>query len=146
MTIKRRTVRLTTGTDGATGTASKTLGLGASYGRVFAFEFKGDDANVDNNNTLAITDADGRIILKATALDAGTDDSTLKKTSQIFSTVGVRGGLVEDEDSVYQGSAGAKTTDNVGAGEGIVARSPLTVAIASGTDGDVQEVSVFVEV
>jgi hypothetical protein len=148
MAIKRRYARLTTGTTGGTGTgtAQARIGLGAPYGTVLGFEFKGDDANVDANNTLALTDADGRLVLKATALDAGTDDSTLKRTSQDFSTVGVRGGLVEDEAEVYQGSAGAKTTDNVGAGGGILAKSPITVDIAAGTDGDVQEVALFVEV
>lgn len=161
MTIKKRYVDLLTGTShvgagAVSGEARGNIGLGAAYGKVMSFEFKGDDADVDTNNTLELTDADGRIIFKATALDAGTDDSTLKNTEQeaiigetvaAASTVGVRFGLSEDEDSVYQGSAGALTTDNVGpAGLGIFAKSPVTATIASGTDGDWHRVSLWVEV
>ena len=149
MTIKKRTGTLTTGTTGGSGTGTATLdvGLGAAYAKIFRFEFKGDDANVDANNTIELVDADGRIVLKATALDAGTDDATLKSTEQSYSTVGVAYDLVNDEARALQGSIGAVTTDNVGAGSGgILARSPVTINIAAGTDGDVQRVHLFVEV
>lgn len=161
MTIKYRYADLLTGTShvgggAVSGEARVNIGLGAVYGKVLGFEFKGDDADVDTNNTLALTDASGRIIFKATALDGGTDDSTLKNTDQesvigtavsAASTVGVRFALTEDEDSVYQGSAGALTTDNVGAaGAGIIAKSPVTATIASGTDGDWHRVGLYVEV
>ena len=149
MTIRRRTGTLTTGGagvgGGSTGTASIEIGLGSAYGEIIGLEFKGDDANVDSNNTLDIVDADGRIILKATALDAGTDDSTLKSTEQVYSTVGVAYSLVYDEARALQGTIGAVTTDNVGGGSGgVIARSPVTISIAAGTDGDVQKVHLFV--
>lgn len=148
MAIKRRVAPLlTTGTTGGTGTgtARTTVSLGAPYGRVIAFEFKGDDANVDDNNTLKLTDATGRILLTAIALDAGTDDSTTKQTNQTYSTVGVYRALVDEEDKVV-GQDGVLTTDNVGAGGPLPAASPITIDIAAGTDGDVQQVVLWVEV
>lgn len=151
MALKRRTGILTTGGSGAgggsTGTASRDIGLGAAYGTVVGVEVKGDDADVDVNNTIAITDANGRLILKATAVDAGADDSTLKSTNQDYSTVGVYYSLVEDEARGLQSTIGAVATDNVGAaGKGVPAKSPVTVALASGTDGDVHQVVLWVEV
>ena len=151
MAIKRRVGVLTTGGSGAgggaTGTASLDISLGAAYGKVFGIEVKGDDANVDVNNTIALTDATGKLILKATALDAGADDSTLKSTNQEFSTVGVYYDLVGDEARALQSTIGAVTTDNVGAGSGgVPAKSPVTVDLAAGTDGDVHQVVLWVEV
>ena len=141
MAIKKRTITLTTG---AGGTASGSLGLGAAYAKLLRAEFKGDDANVDTNNTFALTDADGRIVLTAYAADAGTDDSSAKNTEQSYSTVGLGFNLIYDEAKNLM-SSGAVGTDNVG-GTPIIARSPLTVAIASGTSGDVHRIHVFVEV
>src|SRR5512134_452329 len=100
MAFKKRVAPLlTTGTTGGTGagTAQTEVGLGAAYGLVLGFEFKGDDADVDTNNTLKLTDADGRVILAATALDAGTDDSVTLLTNQTYSTVGVRRMLTVEE-------------------------------------------------
>jgi hypothetical protein len=144
MAIKRRRVTLTTGTDGATTTASGDISLGAAYGRILRVEFKGDDANVDVNNTLALTDAEGRIVLTAIALDAGTDDSSVKATNQDYSTVGVAYALVNDEAKSLL-SSGAVGTDNVGGGP-CVAASPVTVDIAAGTDADVHQITLYVEV
>jgi hypothetical protein len=144
MAIKRRRVTLTTGTDGATGTASGTISLGAAYGRILRVEFKGDDANVDVNNTLELVDAEGRLCLTAVALDGGTDDSTVKTTNQSYSTVGLGYPLVNDEAKSLM-SSGAIQTDNVGGGP-VIAASPVTVNIAAGTDGDVHQVTLYVEV
>lgn len=148
MAIKRRVGTLTTGTTGGTGTgtARLSIGLGAVYGKVLAFEFKGDDADVDTNNTLALTDATGRLILKATAFDAGADDSNEKATNQDYSTVGIYRSLIDDEDNLIQGTAGAASTDNVGGVPGRPAKSPIQVDIAAGTDGDVHQVVLWVEV
>lgn len=159
MAIKYRYADLLTGTShvgggAVSGEARANIGLGAEYGRIVGFEFKGDDADVDTNNTLALTDAKGRIIFTATALDAGTDDSTLKRTSQedvigttvsAVSTVGVSFQIVEEEDRVY-GQDGVLTTDNVGAGGPVFAKSPVTATIAAGTDGDWHRVGLWVEV
>jgi hypothetical protein len=142
--IKRRKVTLTTGVDGATGTAAGLISLGAPYAKVLGFEFKGDDANVDTNNTLKLTDADGRIIFAATALDGGTDDGTVKLTSQDFSTVGLRKMLTVAEADVID-QAGDASADTEGVVAPPIAKSPVTVNIAAGTDGDVHEVSLFVE-
>lgn len=150
MSFKRRVGTLTFPTGG---TGSIEIGLGAAYGRVHAIELKGDDTNVDTNTTYALTDAAGRVILTAIALDAGTDDSSVKDTAQsesigglAASTVGVMRYLSFDEAKSIQ-SSGAVITDNVGgAGSGVFAKSPVTVAMAAGTSGDVIQVALFVEV
>lgn len=142
MTIKRRTVTLTTDSGG---NASAELGLGAAYAKVLKFEFKGDDANVDVNNTLALTDADGRSIVDAIALDGGTDDSSIKATEQSYSTVGV-GRFVTSIEAEVLDRDGDASADTEGLYAPPIARSPLTVALASGTEGDVHRVHVFVEV
>ena len=140
MAIKRRRTTVTM----AGATASVELGLGAPYGRPLRFEVKGDDADVDTNATFAITDAEGRLVLTAIALDAGSDDSTVKATNQDFSTVGLAYALVNDEAKSLM-SSGAVGTDNVGGGP-LIAKSPLTIDIAAGTATDVYELTVFVEV
>jgi len=142
MAIKKRTTTLTTGTDGPTGTASKEVGLGAAYGRILRVEVKGDDANVDVNNTIAITDADGRIVYAAAAIDAGADDSTAKATEQSYSTVGLAFNPAYPAAADLENDATAGTVGSVG----LIARSPVTVAFAAGTDGDVHRVHLFVEV
>ncbi len=141
MTIKRRRTTVTM----SAATASVDLGLGAPYGRVFKVELKGDDANVDNNTTFAFSDAEDRILLAATAFDAGTDDSSVKMTSQDFSTVGVGFYLAPVESDVVDsgGDPSANTEGNV---PGVVAKSPLTIDLAAGTATDVFEITVFVEV
>lgn len=144
MAIKRRRVTLTTGTDGPTGTASGDISLGAAYARLLRLEFKGDDANVDINNTISLTDAEGRLSLTASAQDGGTDDSTVKATNQSYSTVGVAFALVNDEAKSLM-SDGTVGTDNVGGGP-LIAASPVTVDIAAGTDGDVHQITLYVEV
>lgn len=144
MAIKSRSITLTTGTDGPTGTATGELGLGAAFGRILKVEFKGDDANVDSNNTLAITDKDGRVIFAATALDAGTDDSTSKNTEQGFSTVGVGFYLTAAEAEVRD-RGGDASADTEGLVAPPVARGPVTIDIAAGTDGDVQKVILLVD-
>lgn len=147
----QRKTTLITGTDGATTTASKTISLGKKFGYIIGFEFKGDDADVDTNATLEVVDAAGRIIVPATALDAGQDDSTVKATNQDYSTVGVYRSLVENE-GVGTATTGTKMrgeaspTDNVGGTRGVFAQGPVTINIAAGTDGDVHQVVLHVEV
>jgi hypothetical protein len=151
MAIKKRTATLTTGTTHAgagavTGEARLEVGLGAAYGRVLKVEFKGDDADVDANNTLEILDADGREILVATALDAGTDDSATLKTEQDYSTVGVGFFLTAIETDIRNSEDGVAYSATEGLFAAPVARSPVTITIAAGTDGDVQRVHLLVEV
>jgi len=141
MTIRKRTITLTSNGSGA---ASGELGLGCKYGRIFKVEFKGDDADVDTNNTLAITDNAGRAVLAATAFDGGTDDSTAKKTEQSFSTVGVGFYLGPVESDVYD-AGGDASANTEGQAIGVLAESPVTIAIASGTEGDVHRIHLFVE-
>lgn len=141
MAIKKRRTTLTM----AAATGSVTLGLGASYARLLRLEVKGDDANVDDDMTVSITDADGRLVLTAVDIgDAGRDDSTTKRTNQTFSTVGEAYAIVHNE-ALNLGSEGAVQTDNVGGGPAI-ARSPVTFAVANGTSTDVIEFTLFVEV
>jgi hypothetical protein len=151
MTIKRRRVELTTGTTHAgagavAGEARRELGLGAAFGKIVKVEFKGDAADVDANNTLEILDAEGREILVATALDGGTDDSTALKTSQDFSTVGVGFFLTAIETDIRNGEDGVAYTATEGLFAPPVAKSPVTITIAAGTDTDVHEVTLLVEV
>jgi hypothetical protein len=127
----------------AAATASKELGLGAPYARPLRIEVKGDDANVDDNTTFALTDDEGRAVLTAVAIDAGDADAG-NTTGNGFSTVGAGYALVNDEARSLL-SSGAVGTDNVGGGP-IIAKSPLTIDVAAGTSGDVFEVTVFVEV
>lgn len=160
MTIKFRYADLLTGTShvgagAVSGEARALIGLGSEFGKVVAFEFKGDDTDVDSNATLELKDARGRLLLTAVALDAGTDDGTVKNTAQnqvigttvsAVSTFGVGFDLVSEEDKVM-GSDGVLTTDNVGAGgTGRFAKSPVTATIAAGTDGDWHRVGLWVEV
>lgn len=140
MTIKRRRTTVTM----AAATGSVELGLGAPYARVLRFEVKGDDGDVDNNTTFAIADAEGRAILTAIALDAGTDDSTPLTTNTDYSTVGLGYNLIFDEAKNLM-SSGAIGTDNVG-GAPPIAKSPVTISLAAGTSGDVFEITLFVEV
>jgi hypothetical protein len=159
MALKFRYADLLTGTShvgggAVSGEARANIGLGAVFGKVLAFEFKGDDANVDTDNTLELKDADGRTLLTAIALDAGgttTDQYTQQETAigttvAAVSTVGVRKDLVYLEADAV-GADGVATTDNVGAGSGgVYAKSPVTVTIVAGTDGDWQRVGLWVEV
>lgn len=150
MAIKKRTITLTTGTSHAgggavSGEARGELGLGAKWGKILKVEVKGDDANVDTNNTFAITDNAGRIIFPATALDFGTDDGTVKSTEQGYSTVGLSIFPTATESQVYdQGGDAAANTE--GPGPSLVAETPLLITLAAGTDGDVHRIHVFVEV
>jgi hypothetical protein len=151
MTIKKRTGTLVTGTTHAgagavTGEARLEVGLGAAYAKVFKVEFKGDDSGVDANNTLTLTDADGREVLVATALDGGTDDSTALKTEQDYSTVGVGFYLTALETDIRDADAGAAYSATEGLFAPMLARSPVTITIESGTDGDEHRVHLFVEV
>jgi hypothetical protein len=148
MAIKKRTATLVTGTTGApsTGEADIELGLGAAYARVFKVEVKGDDANVDSNAQFAITDADGREILVATAIDGGTDDSTALKTEQSYSTVGVGFYLTAIETDIKNGEDGVSYSETEGLFAAPLARSPVTINITAGTDGDEHRVHLFVEV
>lgn len=147
MAIKKRTIStITIGTDGATTTGSKTVSLGAAYGSVRKIEVKGDDGNVEATATILVTDADGRIVFSDSGLDFGTDDSTAKQTEQSYSTVGlgIYPGPVETEVIDRLGDPSADTEGVTGGG--VFAASPLTVALSSGTDGDVYRVHVWVEV
>lgn len=146
MAIKKRTIEsIIIGTDGATTTGSKTVGLGAAYAKVLKLEVKGDDANVEATATILVTDADGRIIFSDSGLDFGTDDSTSKQTEQGYSTVGLGIYPVPVETEVID-RLGDPSADTEGVSPALIARSPLTVALSSGTDGDAYRVHVFVEV
>lgn len=127
---------------GATG--SFNMHLGAQYVRVHKVEIKGDDADVDSNTEFTITDADGRLVMASKAVDAGTDDSSVLATSQDYSTVG-KGYYLCPNEADKIGVDAAAITDNQGSGSGVLARSPVTVAIAAGTSGDAFEVSLLVE-
>lgn len=140
MAVKRRAKQYTM----AAATGSTEIGLGTPYARILRLEIKGDDGNVDDTTTLELIDGEGRLILTAFDIgDAGRDDSTTKRTSQTFSTVGEAYALVNDE-ALSLLSSGAVGTDNVGGGP-VVAKSPVTVNFAAGTSGDVFEVALYVD-
>lgn len=143
MTVRKRTIEsITIGTDGATTTGSKSVGLGTAYAEVLKLEVKGDDANVEATATILVTDADGRIVFSDSGLDFGTDDSTSKNTEQSYSTVGLGIYPIAVElDHINR----VGTSDADMGGSQVIARSPLTVALSSGTDGDAYRVHVFVE-
>lgn len=123
-------------------------------GEILKVEFKGDDANVNVNTTLTLTDIDGRLILSAPVLSGATDDSTLLVTEQeavigatvtAVSTVGRGVYLAPDPGVVYD-----KGGDVSGAGEGkyggVVAHGPILATILLGTDGDYHRVTLWVRV
>lgn len=141
MTIKRRRTTITM----AAATGSVDVGLGSPYARILKFEVKGDDADVDLNTTFAIVDAEGREILAAVALDAGTDDSVSLHTSQDFSTVGIGNYLTAPEVDVID-AAGDYSADTEGLVVPPIAKSPVTWNLAAGTATDVFELTLFVEV
>lgn len=145
MAIKRRRVTATTGTDGATTTFSKDISLGASYALIYKIEIKGDDTNVDSSAGYTVTDAEGRLLLTLAAFDAGPDDSSTKATNQVYSTVGRALWLAPLETDVVDagGDFSANTEGNAGP---VVAASPITVAQTGGTDGDVFQITAYVEV
>lgn len=144
--IKKRTINtITIGTDGSTGTGSKAVGLGSAYAKILKIEVKGDDGNVEATATLACTDADGRVVARASGVDFGADDSTVKSTEQSYSTVGLSLYPVALETDVFD-TGGDPSANTEGVAPPVIARSPLTVALSSGTDGDVYRVHVFVEV
>src|SRR3972149_5975421 len=133
MAYKRRRTTITM----AGATATKELGLGAAYGRVVKVEVKGDDADVDTNATFALTDAEGRELLAAFAIDGGTDDSTALHTSQDFSTFGV-GFSPPAPEAAAVDAAGDASADTEGLVNHPIAKSPVTIDVAAGTatDGD----------
>lgn len=144
MAVKKRTIEsIIIGTDGATTTGSKQVGLGAAYAEVLKLEVKGDDGNVEASATILVTDADGRIIFSDSGLDFGADDATVKSTEQSYSTVGLGIYPVPVETEVTD-RLGDPAADTEGVSPSIVAKSPLTVALSSGTDGDAYRVHVFV--
>jgi hypothetical protein len=159
MAIKFRYVDLLTGTShvgagAVSGEARGNIGLGAVYGKVCAVEFKGDDADVDSNATLALADAAGRQLLAATAIDAGattydeyTDqESVIGTTVSAVSTVGALFRLDYPEDQ-FLDSEGDFSADTEGiSGGGVFAKSPVTATIAAGTDGDWHRVGLWVVV
>lgn len=123
-------------------------------GRILKVEFKGDDADVDVNNTLQLLDSRGRQLLAATAFDGGTDDSTVLNTEQeavvgttvtAASTVGVGFYLTPNETDVIDES-GDFLANTEGSVLGGLAYSPVEVRLAAGTDGDWHRVTLFVEV
>ncbi len=158
MTIKKREVVMLTGTShvgagAVSGEARAYIGLGSKYGLVHGFEFKGDDANVDTNNTVALSDSRGRTIFAATALDGGdtTSDEFTEQTRAIgatvsaASTVGVYTRLTPLETTVYDVN-GDPEANTEGPPGGMFAESPVLVTLASGTDGDYHRVILWVEV
>jgi len=158
MTVKKRYADLLTGTShvgggAVSGEARANIGLGSAYARVLGFEFKGDDADVDTNNTLELTDADGRLLLVATAFDAGgttsdeytEQEAAIGTTVSAASTVGVFR-IVGYPEALYVDAAGDASADTEGMVAGVFAKSPVTATIAAGTDGDWQRVTLWVEV
>ena len=145
MAIKRRRIVLTIGTDGATTTASGTLTLGAAYGLIRKVEVKGDDTNVDTTVVLTFTDAEGRIVVKSPSMDFGPDDSTIKSTNQVYSTVGASIYPVALETDVYD-TGGDPSANTEGVSPPVVAASPVTIAFSGGTDTDAFQTTLYVEV
>lgn len=158
MAIKFRYVDILTGTShvgagAVSGEARGNIGLGAEYGRVLGVEIKGDDANVNATAQFALTDAKGRQLLAAKAIDAG--DTTFDEyTSQedvigtavsVASTVGALFILGYPEDQ-YLDSEGDFSANTEGMVAGLFAKSPVTVAQTAGTDGDWFRVGLWVEV
>ncbi len=152
MAIRRRsTGTVTVGTTGAvSGSAIKAVGLGAKYAVVRFIEFKGISGS-DSNTTLAVVDRDGRIVYKADVIDSTTDDSTVKQTAQFLAdgvTANTKGkiyAVTYPEAATMENDA---TDGTAGGGQsvGVLARSPVTVTIAAGTDTDTHEVNLYVEV
>ena len=131
-----------------------SFGKEGTPGRVLKLEFKGDDADVDVNNTIQLLDRDGRQLLAALATDGGTDDSTVLNTDQevvvgktvtAVSTFGVGYYLSPNEADIYDESGDAQANTE-GTVAGVVAVSPVTAVLASGTDGDWHRVTLWVEV
>lgn len=161
MAIEFRYVDLLTGTShvGAGAVSGEARGFihlptNGGYGIVRAVEFKGDDADVDTNNTIAISDCEGRRVFAATALDAGgttsdeyTDQlSVIGTTVSAASTVGVQFGLGYIETAyVDDNTTRDISADTEGVITGVMCRGPLTVTLAAGTDGDWHRVGVWVE-
>lgn len=135
------------------GEARGRIGLGAPYGRIHKFEFKGDDTDADGTTTLAIHDAKGRLILAAKSFDPGADDSTTLMTDQevvvgttvsTASTFGVGYMLTAIETEILD-IGGDFAADTEGSVAALCAESPLFVAVTGGTDGDWLRVGVWVE-
>lgn len=146
----------TTADDGvaaSTGTFVKNIGLGAPYGEILGIEFKGDDADVNASTTFAFTDAVGRTILPAMAVDAGgtTRDEYTNQEPLIGATVGAASTVGDfqvpgtDPGRVYD-SAGDLSAATEGKVMGKFAKSPVTVTGASGTDGDYFRIGLWVRV
>ncbi len=141
------------GVAAATGTFVKNIGLGSEYGEICGIEFKGDDADVNASTTFAFTDADGRVILPAMAVDAGdtTRDEYTNQEVIIGGTVGVASTVGDfqvpgtDPARVFD-SAGDASAATEGKVMGKFAKSPVTVTGASGTDGDYFRVGLWVRV
>jgi hypothetical protein len=162
MAIKFRYVDLLTGTNhvgagAVSGEARGYINLGSDtgYGIVYGMEIKGDDANVNATNTIGLTDAEGRQVFAATAVDAGgtTSDeytaqqSAIGTTVSAVSTVGVDFGLTYIETAFVDDNATRDISANTeGAVIGVFAKSPVLVTLASGSDGDWTRVGLWVEV
>jgi len=141
----RKSEVITVGTTGGTGTgtARALVGLGASVAKVLGAEFKGI-TGADTNATFRLRDADGREVLAALALDVTTDDSTVRDTEQVTSTKGlVRFFSTKAAASITKASTVG--TDVGRAAAGVLAKSPITIDIAAGTDGDTVRVNLLVE-
>jgi hypothetical protein len=144
MTVKvRKSGTLTC--DGS-GNASGAIGLGAPYGRVIGFEFKGITGS-DATVTLQLVDRDGRIVFAAKSFAPFTDDSTTKLTEQVTSTKGVKvdiSGYPAVANNFDQaGTAGTAAGRSTG---GVAARSPVTANITTGTSTETLAVNLIVEV
>src|SRR3972149_5773385 len=113
MTVKKRYADLLTGTShvgggAVSGEARANIGLGAAYARVLGFEFKGDDA-------------DGGLLLVATAFDAGgttsdeytEQEAAIGTTVSAASTVGVFR-IVGYPEALYVDAAGDASADTEG--------------------------------
>jgi hypothetical protein len=123
-------------------------------GEILKVEFKGDDANVNANTTLTLTDIDGRLILSAPVLSGATDDATLLVTEQeavvgttvtTASTKG-RGVYLAPDPAVVYDKGGDASSAAEGKFGGMVAHGPILATILLGTDGDWHRVTLWVRV
>lgn len=141
------------GVGAATGTFVKNIGLGSVYGQILGIEYKGDDADVNASTTFAFTDADGRTLLPAMAIDAGgtTRDEYTSQEVIVAGGVGTNSTVGDfqvpgyDPGRVFD-SAGDVSAATEGKNMGIFAKSPVTVTGAAGTDGDAFRIGLWVRV
>lgn len=119
MAIKRRRITLSD-------TSAHDLGLGASFGLVYAIDVK---SSADTSVSLAVVDDDGKTV----ATIASSDYTTLARFN------------IEPAEATVYDTAGEAAAADVATGRPVVAKSPLTLT-ASGMASGTLTVDVFVEV